>query len=72
MIELKTKKGVLLQYDEGKDVVLVDGKQNPDWHPSFIEGGLDDPEFFGFIDLKSKKCYDIYGGVSDVIDEIVL
>lgn len=69
MIELKLKDGRLLQYNEDSGAVMVEGKEDKDWHPAFLQCGSDEPDFFGFIDLKHKKCYDIYGNISDIKDE---
>lgn len=69
MIELSLKDGTKLEYDDVNDVVKVNGKVDKNWHGSFIENGKDDPTFFGFTDTKTKKCYDIYGGISNISTE---
>jgi len=69
MIELKIKTGVKLQYDEGNDVVLVDGKRNRDWEPVFILSGDDEPDFYGFGNIKNKKLYSLSGGIINVKDK---
>lgn len=69
MIDLRLKNGTLLQYDEAADRVLVDGKVTNDWLPSFIPNGNDEPDFFGFVSKKENKCYNIYGGISNITEE---
>lgn len=69
MIDLRIKSGDLLQYDESEDKVLLNGKPTKDWSPVFIPNGQEEPTFFGFSDNNKKKCYSIYGTVSDIHDE---
>lgn len=69
MITLKTKNGLTLEYDQEKEIVLVNGKPNKNWKPSFIPSGEDEPDFWGFCDMVYKKVYDVYGGVHPITDE---
>lgn len=69
MITLKTKNGLTLEYDQEKEIVLVNGKPNKNWKPSFIPSGEDEPDFFGWVDMTYHKLYDVYGNVSNVVDE---
>lgn len=69
MINLKLKNGKELSYSEEEDKVYLDGKYDKDWVAAFVPNGDDEPSFFGFTNLKEGKCYDIFGGVSNVIQE---
>jgi hypothetical protein len=69
MIDLRIKSGELLQYNESEDKVYVDGKETKEWSPTFVPNGNDEPSFFGFVNHKQKKCYDIYGGITNIHDE---
>jgi len=69
MIELTIKSGELLQYNESEDKVYVNGKESKEWSPTFIPNGNDEPTFFGFTNKTQKKCYNIYGVVSNIHDE---
>jgi hypothetical protein len=67
MIDLRIKSGELLQYDETEDKVYLNGKVTGSWSPVFVPNGQEEPTFFGFTD--NKKCYSIYGTVSDISNE---
>lgn len=69
MAELKLKNGQVLRYDEITDKVTLDGKLTTTYEASFIPNGNDEPTFFGFVHKLQHKCYDIYGGVHDIVDE---
>lgn len=69
MIEVKLNEKESAIYDEDNNVVLINGKPNQNWKPTFVENGNDEPTFFGVIDLKNQKCYNIYGNVSKVSQE---
>lgn len=69
MVEFKLKDGRLINYDEDRNEIRVNGKLNKDWHPSFIPNGDDEPVLFGFVNLREGKCYDLYGGITNIVEE---
>ena len=71
MIELKIKNGLKLQYDEKNCEILVNGKLDKNWKPVFIPPpeGRDEPDFYGFSDIKAKKLYIPDGEVINITDE---
>lgn len=69
MVSLDLKNGTKLQYDESTHTVIVNGKEDKDWFPAFVPSGTDEPDFFGFVNKKTGKCYDIHGGIHDIVDE---
>jgi hypothetical protein len=69
MANLVLKDGTKLQCDLISDKVTVNGKEDKNWSPAFVPSDTDEPDFFGFVNLKSGVCYDIYGGVHPITDE---
>jgi len=66
MIELKINDKVILSYDEEVNKVLLNNKVTKDYKAVFIPNGDDEPDFFGFLNLRTNQVHDIYGNKSKI------
>lgn len=70
MIQLVLKNNDKLDYDEDSNKIYYNGELDKSWTPTFLPSGKSDElDFFGFVNNKTKKVYDIYGGISEVSKE---
>lgn len=68
MISLIIKK-VELTYNLETNTILADGKPTSEWVPVFIPNKDSDPDFFGFLNKKENKVYDIYKHTSVIVKD---